>query len=46
MNEDIGIIRFLQSDEIDAPLTSSLRSGIRQLLNQALLAALLTARRA
>src|SRR3954447_21184848 len=36
MNEDSSIIRFPQPDEIDDPLTALLRSGARQLLEQAI----------
>jgi putative transposase len=36
MNEDTSIVRFRQPDEIDDPLTALLRSGARQLLEQAI----------
>src|SRR5918994_2411867 len=36
MNEDTSIIHFRQPDEIDDPLTALLRSGARQLLEQAI----------
>jgi putative transposase len=36
MNEDTSIIRLRQPDEIDDPLTALLRSGARQLLEQAI----------
>ena len=36
MNEDNSIVRFRQPDEIDDPLTALLRSGARQLLEQAI----------
>jgi len=36
MNEDTSIVRFNQPNEIDDPLTSLLRSGARQLLEQAI----------
>ena len=36
MNEDTSIVRFRQPDAIDDPLTALLRSGARQLLEQAI----------
>jgi putative transposase len=36
MNEDSSIVRFRQPDTIDDPLTALLRSGARQLLEQAI----------
>ena len=36
MNEDSSIIRLRQPDAIDDPLTALLRSGARQLLEQAI----------
>jgi hypothetical protein len=36
MNEDTSIVRFRQPDEINDPLTALLRSGARQLLEQAI----------
>ena len=36
MNEDTSIVRCRQPDEIDDPLTALLRSGSRQLLEQAI----------
>ena len=36
MNEDTSIVRFRQPEEIDDPLTALLRSGARQLLEQAI----------
>src|SRR5687768_17170447 len=36
MNEDISIVRFRQPEAIDDPLTALLRSGARQLLEQAI----------
>jgi len=36
MTEDNSIVRLRQSDEIDDPLTALLRSGARQLLEQAI----------
>ena len=35
MNEDSSIVRLRQPDAIDDPLTALLRSGARQLLEQA-----------
>ena len=49
MNEDTSIVRFRQPDAIDDPLTALLRSGARQLLEQAIeaeVAAFLAARKA
>jgi putative transposase len=48
MNEDSSIIRLRQPDAIDDPLTALLRSGARQLLEQAIeaeVAAFLTSRK-
>ncbi len=48
MNEDNSIVRFRQPDAIDDPLTALLRSGARQLLEQAIeaeVAAFLAARK-
>ena len=48
MNEDTSIVRFRQPDAIDDPLTALLRSGARQLLEQAIeaeVAAFLAARK-
>ena len=48
MNEDSSIVRFRQPDAIDDPLTALLRSGARQLLEQAIeaeVAAFLAARK-
>ncbi len=36
MNEDTSIVRLRQPDEITDPLTALLRSGARQLLEQAI----------
>ena len=36
MNEDTSIVRLRQPEEIDDPLTALLRSGARQLLEQAI----------
>jgi hypothetical protein len=48
MNEETSIVRLRQPDEIDDPLTALLRSGARQLLEQAIeaeVAAFLAARK-